>query len=236
MTNKQKKQNAASGGLYIALAICILSVICIGVYSAIIHIFDPSSLEPVVDSGEKKPPSIVVETPKNDSDTSVGTPLSPDISVGKEPEEELPDQNVNTQPVTPSYTLPVAGSVSKAFSNDILVYSETMNDYRVHNGVDLSATLGTPVKAFTDGIVLEIYNDPLMGCTLILDHGNETCSIYQNLSTQLPEGIAVGAQVKEGQVIAGVGETVLVEIAQEPHLHFEVTVNGKHVDPMSYFQ
>ena len=132
--------------------------------------------------------------------------------------------------------MPVAGDVSAAFSGEVLVYSETMNDYRVHSGVDLAATVGTPVKAFTDGVVCEVYSDPLMGQTVVLDHGENTKSIYQNLSTQLPDGIEVGVLVEEGQVIGGVGETVLIECAEAPHLHFAVTVDGKNVDPMEYFK
>ncbi len=252
MANQTKKHNTASGGLYIALAICILSVICIGVYSAILNIFDTPVLEsPIVEqkkenknnvNSQQTPlPSVttpkatapMVETPQED----VKEPQEvPEQSANVETPEENPEQNVNALPTPTTYTMPVAGDVSVAFSHDILVYSETMNDYRVHNGVDLSAALGTPVKAFTDGVVLEVYEDPLMGQTVVLQHGNETKSIYQNLSDQLPEGITVGAAVKEGDVIGGVGETVLIECAQPPHLHFGVCVSEKYVDPMEYFQ
>jgi len=233
----QKKQTTAGGGLYIALAICVLSVICIGVYSAVLNIFQsPIPSDPLgQNTEENKAPSFIIETPSpTEDDFDVNLPGSvpdPDPT----PIPPVPDQNANSQPSAPTYSLPLAGGVSKPFSYDALVYSETMNDYRVHNGVDLIATVGTPVKAFSDGTVKEIYEDPLMGQTVVLEHDNETVSIYQNLSTALPEGILVGSRVLEGQVIGGVGETVLVECAEEPHLHFEVLVNGKHVDPMSYF-
>ena len=234
MANQIKKQNTAGGGLYIALAICILSVICIGVYSSVISIFSPGPEEtPPADDGGGS----IVDVPRNTGSVDVIEPEpEPDDDVDLKPNpNETPDQSVNATPTPPGYTMPVAGSINKPFSNDVLVYSETMNDYRVHNGVDLNAALGTPVKAFTDGTVSKIYEDPLMGQTVVIDHANNTQSIYQNLSVQLPAGLTVGSTVKEGQVIGGVGETVLIECAQEPHLHFEVLVQGKHVDPMAFF-
>lgn len=230
MTNNKKNQNTASGGLYIALAICILSVICIGVYSAIINIFEPT-VAPSVDEGEKRP-AVTVTTPK----PSAPPVTTPKHEVDSSTPETEPDENVNSTPTPPTYTLPVAGDVMKEFSNDVLVYSETMNDYRVHNGVDLAAAIGTQVKAFSDGVVEKIFEDPLMGFTIVISHGDGVKSIYQNLSSEFASGIREGVEVSEGQVIAGVGESNLIECAQGPHLHFEVTVEEKHVDPMKYFQ
>lgn len=245
MSNQLKKKNTASGGLYIALAICILSVICIGVYSAVISIVNP---EPTANSSQQetkkkaeKSPSVIIDG-SDDKIPSVTTPqvtvpsitTVPDASASAENPSEG-DVSVQAQPTPPTYTMPVAGTVSKEFSNDILVYSTTMNDYRVHNGVDITTAVGTPVRSFTDGVVEAVYEDPLMGHTVVVDHGNATKSYYSNLSPAFPEGIAAGTRVKEGEVIGGVGESNLIECAEEPHLHFEVTVNGEYVDPMSYF-
>ena len=233
MANQTKKTHAG-GGLYIALAICILSVLCIGIYSAIINIFDPGVIsDPQIE--EQKNPSPTVTRKEPVQNTPIVTE-SPNVNVDSSSPEEEPEHDVSAVPSLPGYTMPVSGEMIWGFSDDVLVYSETMNDYRLHNGVDIAANLGTPVKAFTDGIVLEVYEDPLMGQTVILDHGNEIQSIYQNLSSQLPEEIKVGAVVEEGQVIGGVGETTLIECAQEPHLHFSVTVAGNSVDPMEYFK
>lgn len=247
MSNQLKKKNTAGGGLYIALAICILSVICIGVYSAVISMITPEEPESIArqektqKDGEKTP-SVIIETPgsKLPSATvpSVTPPeatTAPQVPAGADQNEEK-DVGVQAQPTPPTYTMPVAGSITKAFSHDILVYSTTMNDYRVHNGVDIATAVGTPVRAFTDGTVLAVYEDPLMGYTVILDHGNGTKSYYANLTSEFPSGIEPGKKVKEGEVIGGVGESILVECAEEPHLHFEVTVSEEYVDPMSYFE
>jgi murein DD-endopeptidase MepM/ murein hydrolase activator NlpD len=234
MATHNKSRNTAGGGLYIALAICILSVICIGVYSAIINVFDSPLNLP--EEGENVP----VKEESTQKEPSKGTPPTtsrlPEVSVITPDPEPEPEEDVNASPTPPGYTMPLVGEVIKGFSNDILVYSETMNDYRVHNGVDITASVGTPVKAFTDGVVLEIYEDPLMGQTVVLDHGSGTKSYYQNLSSQLPEDIQVGAKVEEGQVVGGVGETCLIECEQASHLHFEVRVNDACTDPMAYFK
>jgi murein DD-endopeptidase MepM/ murein hydrolase activator NlpD len=60
-------------------------------------------------------------------------------------------------------------------------------------------------------------------------------TIYKNLAKDLAEGIQVGATVKQGQQLGIVGDTAVVEMADEPHLHFEVTVKGLSVDPLEYF-
>ncbi|MBQ3075250.1 MAG: M23 family metallopeptidase [Clostridia bacterium] len=245
MSNQLKKKNSAGGGLYIALAICILSVICIGVYSAVINIVSPTPAKNPSAQNEPsktdKNPAVII-TPSTTTRTPSTTPPytlpsatdTPEVTASKE--EEKNNVNVQADPTPPTYTMPVGGSVTKAFSHDILVYSTTMNDYRVHNGVDISAGVGTPVKAFTDGTVEAVYEDPLLGYTVVLDHGNDTKSYYSNLSSAFPEGIESGKKVKEGEVIGGIGESILVECAEEPHLHFEVTVSGEYVDPMSYFE
>ena len=119
---------------------------------------------------------------------------------------------------------------------DLPVYSLTMNDYRAHTGVDISADIGSAVVALTDGTVSALWSDPMMGVCLSIDHGNGLSSHYKNLSSELPEGIAVGSEVKAGQTIGAVGDSCLVELAETEHLHFEVTKDGKHVDPMTYLQ
>ena len=179
MATQNKKQNTAGGGLYIALAICVLSVICIGVYSAVISIFDTTGN---ISSDNTKTPQVTQQTPTNTNKTPAITNKAPQTEVDANLPEEAPEQNVNAQPTPPSYTMPVGGDVLKEFSGEVLVYSTTMNDYRVHKGTDLSAAIGTQVKAFTNGVVTEIFEDPLMGHTIVVDHGGGVISRYQNLS------------------------------------------------------
>ena len=109
-----------------------------------------------------------------------------------------------------------------------------MNDYRTHAGIDISAPAGNAVVALTDGVVLDVWNDPMMGMCLSIDHGDGLVSVYKNLDVMFPSGITKGASVKAGQTVASVGNTCLIELADTDHLHFEVKLNGKHVDPAGY--
>ena len=146
--------------------------------------------------------------------------------------ETLP---VGEEPEADKYTLPVAGKLMKAHDPTIQVYSNTMGDYRVHLGLDITTQAGAPVCAIADGTVEKIWNDALMGTCLAISHAEDVVSIYKNLSPEMASGVTVGATVTQGQEIAKVGESAVVEMADEPHLHYEMTVNGISVDPLKYF-
>ena len=60
-------------------------------------------------------------------------------------------------------------------------------------------------------------------------------SIYRGLCDELAEGIEVGARVDEGSLLGAVGEGGILELAEDPHLHFEMKVGGQDVDPIEYF-
>jgi murein DD-endopeptidase MepM/ murein hydrolase activator NlpD len=165
------------------------------------------------------------ETPKL-PDTSDQTTLPPQSS------DNTTTQNPNT---LPTFSLPVVGAVSYDFSDSVPVFSLTMGDYRTHLGVDISASLGTEVKAVADGKVSNIWDDPFMGKCVSIEHSGNAVSIYKNLAPDVSEGRTIGCDVKVGDVIGAVGETAMNEIAEEPHLHYELKVSDKHVDPKDHF-
>lgn len=146
-------------------------------------------------------------------------------------------QPVGVEPEEPEamFSLPVSGQMFKGHDSTLQVYSNTMGDYRVHLGVDIATAPEAPVYAAADGTVEKVWEDAMMGTCVAVTHKDETVSIYKNLSKTLTEGIAVGKTVKQGQQLGTVGDTAVVEMADEPHLHFEVTVKGLSVDPMDYF-
>lgn len=135
----------------------------------------------------------------------------------------------------PKLNLPTVGVLSKKHDTSLQVYSLTMNDYRVHNGIDIVTEEGAPVYSAADGTVSQVWNDPLLGTSIAIAHVGDCYTVYKNLSPELAAGIEAGTKVKSGQLIASVGNTAMIEIAEEPHLHFELTVNGKSADPLDYF-
>ena len=135
----------------------------------------------------------------------------------------------------PSFVLPVSGVISKKHDPSLQVFSNTMKDYRVHLGIDIVTDASAPVYAAADGKVDKIWEDPLMGNCVAVKHSGDCYTIYKNLAADLPEGIAEGTSVRAGQMIATVGESAMVEVAEEPHLHFEMTVADLSVNPLEYF-
>ena len=142
------------------------------------------------------------------------------------------ESTTNTDDI--EFVLPVNGVVTKKHDPDLQVFSETMQDYRVHLGIDIETRENAPVYAAADGKVSKIWEDPLMGRCIAIEHAGNYVTIYKNLNTELPEGIAEGASVRSGQLIATVGESAMVEVAEAPHLHFEMTHEDLMVDPLYY--
>ncbi|MBQ8310671.1 MAG: M23 family metallopeptidase [Clostridia bacterium] len=165
------------------------------------------------------------------SDNTTVTPPDTDPGTDETPGDSEP--TINDQ--LPELVLPVSGTLCKKHSVDTQVFSPTMNDYRVHLGIDISTEASAPVCAVADGTVAQLWEDPMMGWCVALDHTGECVTVYKNLAKDFAEGIEVGATVLEGQLLGHVGDTAMMEIAEEPHLHMEMTVKGLQVDPLEYF-
>lgn len=130
-----------------------------------------------------------------------------------------------------NYAKPAEGYIDKEYSDDELLYSVTMGDYRTHNGIDITGDPGSNVRAINSGVITDIYSDPFYGFTIKIDHGNGITAYYMNLSETLPAGISKNVKVSHGQVIGGIGSTASIESAEVSHLHLSITVNDKYVDP-----
>ena len=135
----------------------------------------------------------------------------------------------------PELGLPTSGKLAKKHSVDVQVFSQTMKDYRAHLGVDIATAADAPVCAVADGTVAQIWEDPMMGWCIALSHTGECVTVYKNLAKDMAEGITVGSEVLRGQLLGRVGDSAMLEIADEPHLHMEMTIKGLQADPMEYF-
>jgi murein DD-endopeptidase MepM/ murein hydrolase activator NlpD len=104
----------------------------------------------------------------------------------------------------------------------------------IHSGVDLAAAIGTPIYAAEDGIVTHAgcgaSCKKSYGLYVDIDHGGGIGTRYGHTSKLL---VSVGDHVHRGQVIALMGSTGL---STGSHLHFEVRVNGRYVNPMPYIR
>ena len=129
---------------------------------------------------------------------------------------------------------PVKGDILKAFSLDNLLYSSTLKEWTVHNGIDIKADKATIVCSAEDGTVKSIKNDPRYGLTVIIEHADGYKTVYSNLLTT--EFVVEGEKVTKGQSIGTVGNTANFEVADDFHLHFEVLKDDNCVDPMIYLK
>ena len=130
--------------------------------------------------------------------------------------------------------MPVEGEIIKEFSKDTLVYSETLKEWITHLGIDIKAEKTSVVKAAEAGTVKSIKNDPRYGLTVILEHEDGYKTIYSNLLTA--EFVSEGEVIEQGQTVGTVGNTATFEIADDPHLHFEILKDGEYLDPNIYLE
>ena len=135
-------------------------------------------------------------------------------------------------PDTQPNVMPVNGEIIEPYSGGELVKSETLGVWKTHDGVDIKADRGTPVRAMNRGEVTKVAEDPLWGYTVIIDHGSGIMGYYYSLS----EAVAVkeGDKVQSGQTIGAVGDTAECEAAEPSHLHFALKRNGDWTDPIEY--
>ena len=228
----QNKWEAIRGsvGFYVTLAVCLLVAGISGYFLLV----------------ERKEPAAKAEAPVIDTATAAPAPV---IEVAEEPEvievispapkvteiTSMPEVPVDDTPVTAEapriIVSPLKGEVLTAFSVDQLVYDPTLEDWRIHDGLDISAEEGTSVLAASSGTVLSVHDDALMGTTVTLEHDGGYQTTYAGL--QADPVVEIGDSVSAGQIIGAVG-TAPAEAARGPHLHFSVEKDGDAVDPEQF--
>lgn len=160
------------------------------------------------------------ETQNKNSNVTTSQPYS-EKEENKEEEKE------------PKFINPIeGGEILREFAKDNLVYSDTLEEWITHLGLDIKAPKTTVVKAAESGTVESIKNDPRYGITVIIKHSNDYKTVYSNLLTA--EFVKEGDEVVLGQTVGTVGNSAAFEIADEPHLHFEIIKNGEKVNPSLY--
>ena len=232
--NTKSKNKVLNSSIYIVFTIITLTVMCLTLYAVMTFIARRN--EPGTDTD---PAATDSQAASSESNTVHGQPNRPQdtqqaLKPFSEETTQAQDSEKPTNTTSLTFRMPVEGYLSKEFSGDTAVYSLTMGDYRTHTGIDLCAAIGSPVYACADGIVTDVYSDHFMGNCITIDHGNGVISHYMNLSDAEATNVQVGKSVNCGEMIGCIGETSLREIAEMPHLHFEMVVNNVSVDPLDY--
>jgi murein DD-endopeptidase MepM/ murein hydrolase activator NlpD len=126
---------------------------------------------------------------------------------------------------TPSI-MPTTGFLTSRFSS--IRYHPILLENRPHEGIDITAALNTPIVAPAAGRVVKVGWENGYGLMVELDHGYGLETKYAHM---LRTAVQVGQMVKRGDRLGYVGSTGL---STGPHLHYEVLVNGRPVDPLRY--
>lgn len=218
LKNSALGKKIGAKGIYITLAACAIAAGGAGIAayskaSSDINDSLTSSLSESEQQADNKQNNVL----KEDSSMQEQNDSSP-----------IDDLNVKTQP----NVMPLNGEILNPFSDGELVKDETLGVWKTHDGVDIKGDYGQKVKAMNKGVVLEIWEDPLWGNCISIDHGSGVVGYYYNLSPTMY--VTQGDSVNAGEVIGSIGDTAECEAALMSHLHFGIKQNGEWCDPIEF--
>ena len=213
MNNKKNFwRNFAGKGYYIALILCAVAIGISGYLYYRNASNDPQPNDPAVNAGVQDP-DVQVDATRPGGGT--------DATGGKEPS----GKKLKTG-------MPLAGETVAGYAMDSLCYNPTTRDWRVHNGMDITAAAGSMVCAAADGVVYTTYKGEAMGTTVVIRHDGGYVTTYSSLDEDLT--VAAGDAVKLGQTIGYVGSSAILESAIGDHVHFCVTLDDAPMDPAEF--
>ena len=209
MKEENKKSKKKILLTYLILAVCLLVIAAITLT--------------VIFTVNRNPSDIVIDAPQiQEPDNSGNTDNKPD--------DEDKKDDVPTVSET-GYKIPVNNAVvSTSFE---IAHNTTTNQIRVHQGLDFIASAGKEVYSIADGTVTKIVTNSKIGENYItVTHSDGMTSTYKYIDVD--EALEVGDKVKRGEVLGTIAAANGYEIHAGDHLHFEINVKGKNVDPEIY--
>lgn len=219
-------QKLSGKGFYFALAVCIVAVGGVATAAFAGDFTGGNQLEPepstVITTGDhavNHPATDVPDTRAISTTTTTATRPPETTSV--------PDRETNASVSSQLMVLPMGNQLVKEFSDGKAVYSETMADFRTHNGADFAGKAGDKVVAVSGGTVTAVKEDALWGKMMTIDHDHGLTSTYCGVTATVKEGDTV----KAGDTIGALSD-IPCELLSGPHLHLEIAVNGETVDPV----
>lgn len=212
-------QTKAFYGVMLSLVLAI-----VGIASAIYNVAKVRNLIPQVSENE---PTTFYSIPDLTNKTTQPQANANITNVPDERDETKTTLNDLNRPYSGYYILPLNSNVVKDYSDGEMIYSETMNDWRSHNGIDIKGNIGDNAIAVQDGTILEVISDEIWGEVVVIQHGNGLKARYCGVKAT----VKAEEKIEQGQVIG----TVVAIPAEEKdgvHIHLETEVDGKIVDPV----
>lgn len=212
----KNKKNIRLRDILMLLSVFALSIITVTVTTDLSELDNKKSAEALVQSTDTKTVDIKIESEESSADT-------PPIEVSN----VLPPSSGAEL----KFIKPCDGTAIKGYSSDELIYSQTMDDWRIHTGVDIACPIGSDVLASEDGVIKSLYYDINLGNCLVLECGEYRLK-YCSLSSEY--FVEEGQSVAKGELIAKSSDSAMSEICDEPHIHFEMTKNEETINPETY--
>lgn len=246
--NQSPKKN--NKGFYVALGVCLVAV---GVaawttYDSVVKYANPQDTSSYSTSPTGRTQSGVYANSKAEEASSQPQASAPQSAAPSSSKpaasSQAPDKTASSKPEQPakqtaakpaSYVYPVGETpkVTKNYSGDNPIFSDTMQDWRVHSGTDFEAKIGDPVKAIDSGKVKDLYADGNLGNVAVIEHSDGITAYYCGLGDTFL--VKKGDEVDAGQKIGSVN-VVPIESVEKPHLHLEIKKSGKLIDPITLFK
>ncbi|GEM_PF-692427 len=176
------------------------------------------------------------------TETTTAEQVSENI-VEAEPKKETVQENTPVAVVPeikenePLYTLfddtqemlwPVNGPIVMDYSVETGVFDKTLEQYRTHDSLCISAAVGESVVAAADGVVMAISQNDEKGKCVTIDHGNGWCTTYSQIDNI---NLAEGQIIKQGDVIGCIAQPTKYGSGLGSHLDFTVTLDKEPTDP-----
>ena len=160
-----------------------------------------------------------LEVAKKDIETKI------EQTINEQQKQKKEEERINSMPQINGIKLackPVSGTISSRYGVSSSIRSSN------HTGLDIATASGTPIKVVAAGTVTHANYKGSYGNLVKVDHGNGIESWYAHTSKMY---VSPGQKVKAGETIAAVGST---GNSTGSHLHLEIRINGKHVNPQNY--
>ncbi len=210
-------------GFYVVLCICVLVI----VFSAVYTFRMRQELEnPVLPEEQQQAVQSVGSSQGAQTLREAQAIIASKSAVETDPVQIPKNQSF-------SFAQPVSGFVGRSFSLTEPQYFAQSSAWQIHPGLDLEADYGAVVSACAAGQVTTVETSSLLGLTVVIRHENGYESLYAGLSDATY--VRAGDPVAAGQTIGHVGNGVLYEADQKPHLHLEVRKSDELIDPLPLF-
>lgn len=230
---KRKRTKRERVGFYTALSLCMVAV-GMAAYSTYTNYQEGGAYNP-------KTSEVDVEvTGVTETETEPAETETEFVTETEEPVTETEEYTDETTPAETKTALETMLNVKAALScpldtfkviseySEDAVYNKTLNQWSAHTGADFACKKGDKVYSMGDGEVVKIYDDDLLGNTVVVKADDYT-AYYSGLDENV--SVTRGKKIAVGDVI-GKADSVPCEAHEEPHIHVAIRVDGQYIDPL----